>query len=78
MGQKIKGPAELLEKTFSATEWEFLRQHKDFKVELKKGCKTLDDYERLSILGAQLILEIEAASNKSPAPPVRSRQDKRR
>jgi hypothetical protein len=55
MGQKIKNPRELLEHCFSAIEWEYLKHHHDFKVELKKGCKTIEDFERLSTMGDKLL-----------------------
>jgi hypothetical protein len=64
MGQKIKGPAELLKSCFSNQEWEFLSHHKDFQSELKKGCKTLDDFEKLSTLGARIIEETQSFAPK--------------
>jgi hypothetical protein len=77
MGKKIKGPAEMLEGCFSNQEWEFLKHHKDFKTELKKGCKTLDDFELLSTLGARILLKSEVEPNKVSAPSVHPRKGKR-
>ena len=59
MGQKMKGPAELLKSCFSDHEWEFLSHHKDFQTELQKGCKTLDDFEKLSALGDAITQETQ-------------------
>lgn len=69
MGQKIKTPRELLEHSFSAPEWEFLKHHKDFKIELKKGCKTLDDFERLSTMGDQLLPRRDVMHPENPSLP---------
>jgi len=78
MGHKIKGPAELLANCFSKPEWEYLKHHKDFKIELEKGCKTVDDFERLSILGQQLLADWEIAHPEQPTfPGIAPRSRKR-
>jgi hypothetical protein len=75
MGQKIKNPRELLEHCFSALEWEYLKHHPDFKIELKKGCKTLDDFQKLSTLGDQLLTRRDSEQLlKRPSPPLPHRK----
>ena len=75
MGQKIKSPRELLNGCFTSLEWDYLAHHKDFKIELKNGCKSLDDFERLSTLGGQLLAEREIANpNNPPSPHPRTRK----
>ena len=77
MGKKIKNPREILENCFSNLDWEFLNHHPDFKIELQKGCQTLDDVERLSVLGDGLLLKRDTASANTLKSPV-IRHGKRR
>ena len=79
MGQKIKNPAELLKDCFSALEWEYLTHQPNFISEFKKGCKTLDDFERLSTLGHHLITDRETADpERSPSVSDRPQNRKRK
>jgi hypothetical protein len=75
MGQKIKNPAELLKDCFSALEWEYLTHQPDFRSEFKRGCKTLDDFERLSTVGHHLLTDREMADpERSPSISDRKRK----
>jgi len=75
MGKKIRNPRELLEACFTNVEWEYLMQSPEFKKDFAKGCETLDEVEKLSLLGHQIITDLELANpKKSPFPQVRKRK----
>ena len=75
MGKKIRNPRELLEACFTSLEWEYLMRNAEFKKEFAEGCETLDDVEKLSLLGHQIITNFEMANpGKSPFPQGRKRK----
>jgi hypothetical protein len=68
----------LLERCFSKLEWQFLTHDPDFQNEWQGNCKTLDDVERLSLLGHKLITERDAGNPDTPLGSVRPRSGKPR
>jgi len=74
MGKKIRNPRELLEACFTRLEWEYLMQSPAFAKDFKKGCETLEDVEKLSLLGHRIITDWEMANpGKPPLPHMRKR-----
>ena len=75
MGKKIRNSRELLEACFTGLEWKYLMHNQDFLGEWAKGCESVDDVERLSILGHRIITDREMADPAIPhLPQARKRK----
>ena len=66
MGRKVKHNVRLLERAFSREEWEYLKRHEEFEGLLKSKNVTLDDFEKLSLLGDRLLMKWEKANPSRP------------
>ena len=61
----IEGFEKVVEISFSKEEWGFLMRHPDFVRLMERGCKTLDDVERICGIG-----ECVVGVRKQPKPPL--------